>query len=78
MTSMSFRQSRWTRILLLLAGLLVSAGAGGAAAFYWIFLRDLPDPHGVADYHPSLASTVFDRTYSLRCSYSLPCSWRWA
>jgi penicillin-binding protein 1A len=61
MTSMSFRRSRWTRLLLLAVGFLVSAGAGGSAAFCWLFLRDLPDPHSVADYQPPLASTVFDR-----------------
>ncbi len=61
MTSTSFRRGRWARLLLLAIGVLVSAGVGGAAAFYWIFLRDLPDPRSVADYRPPLASTVYDR-----------------
>ena len=61
MTSKSDGRSRWVRVLLVAVGLLASAGVGGAAAFYWLFLRDLPDPHSIADYRPALASTVFDR-----------------
>jgi len=61
MASMSSQRSRWTRFLLVVAGLLVGAGVGGGAAFYALFLRDLPDPHSVADYRPALASTVVDR-----------------
>jgi len=37
------------------------AMAGGAAAIYWIFLRDLPDFETLADYRPPLTSTVVDR-----------------
>jgi penicillin-binding protein 1A len=47
--------------VLLVFGIAVSAGIGGAAAFYWIFLRDLPDPRSIADYRPPLASNVYDR-----------------
>jgi penicillin-binding protein 1A len=61
MTSMSSWRSPWTRILLVVVGLLAGVGVGGATALYWLFLRDLPDPHGVADYRPRLVSTVVDR-----------------
>ncbi len=62
MTSQSSGRSPWTRVLLVVVGLLVGVGLGGGAAFYWLFLRDLPDPHSVADYRPRLVSTVVDRT----------------
>jgi penicillin-binding protein 1A len=48
-------------VLIVLIGLVAGLGIGGGAAFYWLFLRDLPDPHGVADYRPHLVSTVVDR-----------------
>src|SRR5688572_2121870 len=61
MTSLSSWRSPWTRVLLVVVGLLTGLGVGGAAAFYALFLRDLPDPHSVADYRPSLVTTVLDR-----------------
>src|SRR5213593_4218173 len=61
MTSLSSWRSPWTRLLLVVVGLLAGVGVGGSAAFYWLFLRDLPDPHGVADYRPHLVSEVVDR-----------------
>src|SRR5262245_26440409 len=60
MTSIS-RRSRWIRLLLVMVGLLAGLGIGGATAFYWLFLRDLPDPRTIAAYQPALATTVFDR-----------------
>src|SRR5688500_17071769 len=62
MASMSSRHLPWKRLLLVAAGLLTGFAAGGCAAFYWLFLRNLPDPHTIADYRPRLASTVVDRT----------------
>jgi penicillin-binding protein 1A len=41
--------------------LLAGVGVGSSAVFYWLFLRDLPDPHGVADYRPRLVTEVVDR-----------------
>ena len=61
MTSMSSWRLPWTRVLIVLIGLIAGVGIGGGAAFYWLFLRDLPDPHSVADYRPHLVSTVVDR-----------------
>jgi penicillin-binding protein 1A len=61
MTSLSSRRSPWTRALLVVVGLLAGLGLGGTAAFYALFLRDLPDPHNVADYRPRLVTTVVDR-----------------
>jgi penicillin-binding protein 1A len=61
MTSMSSWRWPWTRVLIVLIGLLAGLGIGGVAAFYWLFLRDLPDPHNIADYRPHLVSTVVDR-----------------
>jgi penicillin-binding protein 1A len=61
MTSLSSWRSPWTRVLIVVVGLLAGVGVGGSAAFYWLFLRDLPDPHGVADYRPHLVSEVVDR-----------------
>ncbi|MGH7336458.1 MAG: transglycosylase domain-containing protein, partial [Myxococcota bacterium] len=42
-------------------GLLAGLGVGGTAAFYALFLRNLPDPHSIADYRPRLVTTVADR-----------------
>src|SRR5258706_16337723 len=61
MTSLSSWRWPWTRVLLVVVGLLAGVGAGGATAFYLLFLRDLPDPHGITDYRPRLVSTVVDR-----------------
>lgn len=48
---------------LLLAGLLLTVVAGGAAsvASYFVFFRNLPDLRGIEDYQPPLASRVYDR-----------------
>jgi penicillin-binding protein 1A len=54
-------RSRVASIPLLAAGLLVLGGLGGAAAFYFAFLRDLPDFRSIAEYRPPLSSRVFDR-----------------
>jgi penicillin-binding protein 1A len=59
---MSSWRSPWTRVLLVVVGLLAGLGVGGTAAFYALFLRDLPDPHSVADYRPRLVTTVVDRS----------------
>jgi penicillin-binding protein 1A len=61
MTSLSSWRWPWTRLLIVLIGLLAGLGLGGGAVFYALFLSDLPDPHGVADYRPHLVSTVVDR-----------------
>jgi penicillin-binding protein 1A len=61
MTSMSSWRGPWTRVLLVVVGLLAGTGVGATAAFYAMFLRDLPDPHGIEDYRPRLVSTVVDR-----------------
>jgi len=61
MTSMSSWRSPWTRVLLVVVGLLAGVGVGGTAAFYALFLRDLPDPHSIADYRPRLVTAVVDR-----------------
>jgi penicillin-binding protein 1A len=61
MTSMSSWRWPWTRLLIVLIGLLAGLGIGGGAVFYALFLSDLPDPHGVADYRPHLVSMVVDR-----------------
>lgn len=58
---MALTRSRLVRILLSAAGLLVVTGLGTALGFYLAFLRDLPDLHSLDDYHPRLASRVFDR-----------------
>jgi penicillin-binding protein 1A len=58
---MAFLHSRGVRVLLAAAGLFVCAGAGAAAAFWWTFLRDLPDLETLDDYRPALASHVYDR-----------------
>ena len=55
------RRRRWGRLLVALVVVLLLAGAGGAIAFHQIFLRDLPDPHSIADYRPMLTSRVVDR-----------------
>src|SRR5512147_544750 len=53
--------SRGVRVLLAAAGLFVCAGAAAAVAFWWAFLRDLPDLDTLDDYRPALASHVYDR-----------------
>ena len=52
------------RIALALVGLVVLAVAGAAGtaiALYLALVSDLPDLHGIDDYRPALASTVYDR-----------------
>lgn len=57
--------TRWiTRLAFAFVGLLVlvAAGAAGTAiALYLAIVSDLPDLHGIDDYRPPLASTVYDR-----------------
>ncbi len=57
--------TRWiTRLAFALVGLLVLAAAGAAGtaiALYLAIVSDLPDLHGIDDYRPPLASTVYDR-----------------
>ena len=53
--------SRGLRLILAALGLLVVAGIGTAAGFYFAFVRDLPDLRSVEDYRPPLASHVTDR-----------------
>jgi len=53
-----------SRIVLALVGLvvLVAAGVlGTGLALYLAVVSDLPDLHGIEDYRPPLASTVYDR-----------------
>ena len=53
-----------SRIVLALVGLvvLVAAGVlGTGLALYLAVVSDLPDLHGIDDYRPPLASTVYDR-----------------
>lgn len=53
-----------SRIVLALVGLvvLVAAGVVGTGlALYLAVVSDLPDLHGIDDYRPPLASTVYDR-----------------
>ena len=61
MTSKPLRRWRWTRVLGVTTGVLLLAGIAGAGAFYLAFVRDLPDIQHVEDYHPRLASHVYDR-----------------
>jgi penicillin-binding protein 1A len=58
---MALLHSRGVRVLLAAAGLFVCAGAAAAVAFWWAFLRDLPDLETLDDYRPALASHVYDR-----------------
>src|SRR5258706_1905089 len=71
MTSLSSWRWPWTRVLLMVVGLLAGVGAGGATAFYLLFLRDLPDPHGITDYRTRLVSTVLDRNGVPIAEYSV-------
>jgi penicillin-binding protein 1A len=53
-----------SRILLALLGLVllvVGGVAGTAIALYLAIVADLPDLHGIEDYRPPLASTVYDK-----------------
>jgi penicillin-binding protein 1A len=61
---MRFLRRLLTRAALALLGLailLVAGAAGTAIALYLAIVSDLPDLHGIADYRPPLASTVYDR-----------------
>ena len=58
---MGFIRSRGFKFLLVVLGLLGLGGVGAVAAFYWTFLRDLPDLRTIQDYRPPLASHVLDR-----------------
>jgi penicillin-binding protein 1A len=58
---MAFLRSSGLRILLAALGLAVVTALAGVIAFYFAFVRDLPDLHDVRDYEPALASRVFDR-----------------
>ena len=61
MTSEGSRRRWFWRIAVVGAVVLLLSAAAGSFTFYQLFLRDLPDPHSVADYQPSLATQVFDR-----------------
>ncbi|MEZ4281212.1 MAG: PBP1A family penicillin-binding protein [Myxococcota bacterium] len=58
---MAFFRSRGVRIALLLLAIGVVGAASGAAAVYWLVIRDLPDFQKIADYRPPVSSLVFDR-----------------
>ena len=58
---MAFLRSSGLKILLAAFGLAVLTALAGVIAFYFVFVRDLPDLHDVRDYQPALASHVFDR-----------------
>jgi penicillin-binding protein 1A len=58
-------RSRGLRRLLTAVGLLAGGAVFGWLAFYLAFVRDLPDLRSVSDYHPPLASRVYDRNGQL-------------
>ncbi|MBF0159952.1 MAG: PBP1A family penicillin-binding protein [Magnetococcales bacterium] len=53
---------KWLFILSFVAAI---AGAGGVAAIFWHYSRDLPPLKNLADYRPNLVTRVFARDYQL-------------
>ena len=49
------------RLLIWGGGGLAALAGMGVIALWWVLLRDLPDLDALADYRPSLTSTVVDR-----------------
>jgi penicillin-binding protein 1A len=58
---MAFLRSSGLRILLAAFAVSLLLGLGGVIAFYFAFVRDLPDLRDVQDYKPALTSRVLDR-----------------
>ena len=58
---MAFFRHRGIRIALGAAVLGLVAGTVSAVAFYFVFLRDLPDFESIADYRPPTVTELFDR-----------------
>ena len=58
---MAFFRSGGIRIALILLAVSIVGAASGAAAVYFLVVRDLPDFQGIADYRPPVTSVVLDR-----------------
>ncbi len=58
---MAFFRSGGIRIALVLLAVSIVGAASGAAAVYFLVVRDLPDFQGIADYRPPVTSVVLDR-----------------
>ncbi len=58
---MAFFRSGGIRIALALLAVSIVGAASGAAAVYFLVVRDLPDFQGIADYRPPVTSVVLDR-----------------
>jgi len=59
---MGFFRSTGLRILLVACGVALVGSVAGAIAFYFAFVRDLPDLRDARDYRPALSSVVLDRS----------------
>ena len=59
---MAFFRSGGIRIALILLFVSLVGSAGGAAAVYFLLIRDLPDLQKIADYRPPVTSVVVDRS----------------
>ena len=58
---MAFLRGRGVRIALGASVLGGVAAAIGSIAFYFVFMRDLPDFENIEDYRPAIVTELFDR-----------------
>ncbi len=58
---MALFRSGGIRIALILLAVSIVGAASGAAAVYWLVIRDLPDFQKIDDYRPPVSSVVLDR-----------------
>ena len=58
---MAMFRSGGIRIALILLAVSIVGAASGAAAVYWLVIRDLPDFQKIDDYRPPVSSVVLDR-----------------
>jgi len=68
---MVFRARRGVRILLAALTVAAVGAVGGASAFYFLFVRDLPTLETIEDYRPAVVTEVLDRNGRLIAEFAV-------